>query len=137
MESLSSLTSLDFSFNNIQTIAGNLFEKLINLQKLNLSRNKLSELTKWISNLVRVKVLDLSQNEISFINFDQLSNLNSLKERLNDNITGNFPAPLNSFRSLNYLSLQGNNMKIFHFVSFPYLKFMDILDNEIESIDFQ
>ena len=67
---LTSLETLDLSFNSFSILLNNTFDTLINLQVLNLSNNKLSVWKPNLSNLINLELLDLSYNNFQTLSED-------------------------------------------------------------------
>ena len=64
--SLSTLESLNLTGNNIEKIEANPFPKDSALQHLYLDKNKLSSFPPWIFSLRKIKLIDLSSNQLTF-----------------------------------------------------------------------
>ena len=63
-----SLKELDFSQNDLHSLPKESFENLTSIEKLDLSKNILKTIDLNILNLKKLEVLDLSSNQISFLN---------------------------------------------------------------------
>jgi Leucine-rich repeat (LRR) protein len=80
MFAISTLETLDVSFNDIAQIGSNVFENAANLTTLNLSNNNISVIEKYMfASLTSLQILDLSYNQIVAVNPSALSTLKSLK----------------------------------------------------------
>ncbi|XP_073125315.1 receptor-like protein EIX2 [Henckelia pumila] len=109
-----SLTSIDFSFNNI-IVLGSAFENQIFLEHLDLSNNNLEGgIPKFLGNMSNLVYLDLSSNSLMLPLSEIMSNFSGSVEKnlkhldLSDNmITGSLP-DFSKFSSLNALVLRGN-----------------------------
>lgn len=69
-----------FKFNQIEYLEKGCFSGLVNLKKLNISKNELKKLDEnQFEELDRLEMLDLKNNEIEFLEKGCFSGLNSLK----------------------------------------------------------
>nr|ABB21160.1 variable lymphocyte receptor A [Eptatretus stoutii] len=80
--SLSSLTFLDLSYNQLQTLPVGVFDHLVNLDKLYLRQNQLRSLPRGVfDSLTKLTYLTLSENQLQSLPhgvFDQLNDLKTL-----------------------------------------------------------
>lgn len=91
MFAISTLQTLDVSFNCIAQIGSNVFEKAASLTTLNLSNNNISEIEKHtFASLTSLQILDLSYNQVVVVH----------------------PFALATLKSLNWLSLSWNQQEM-------------------------
>ncbi|CAG5122431.1 unnamed protein product [Candidula unifasciata] len=77
LEAFASVTYIDMSFNNLSNIDSNLFIKTLHVLYLNISHNSLTE-APVVSQLLQMRLLDMSYNRIAHLNSSLLSELGSL-----------------------------------------------------------
>lgn len=134
-----SVMQLDFSNGEIETIESNALEGFTLLRELNLSYNKLKSVPNAILVLPSLKVLDISNNNVT--NSDNLkipskSNLSVLKLR------GNYLVNLNSFSLSSYPKLlhldlsQCSLVRIFSdsFNNCKFLEYLDLSHNHLKTL---
>ena len=127
LNDLSALQTLDLSHNKLENISG-LFKNIPYLQQLILTDNRLHNIPSDLA-LPQLKLLDLSQNLIRNVDdvFKELSNLIHLS--LQDNIIDYLPAdrfqPLQNIEELN---LQNNLIKDIHDKAFAGLSNLKIIN---------
>nr|ABK88278.1 toll-like receptor [Carcinoscorpius rotundicauda] len=79
-QNLINIKSLQISNNQFKTVPEDIFQPLSNLENLDLGSNKLARLPKYLfSNLSKLKRLYLYNNQLSFLPNDIFNNLNSLE----------------------------------------------------------
>lgn len=150
IENMALLSKLDFSYNQIKNIKSTMFTNTTNLVELNLKHNKLNsfrgfhdkendnkEENSSAEDFPKLKILDLSQNEISYVfpnsfeNFEQLWFLD-----LSSNRFTLFPTEfLKNCKNLRFISLKQNKMKNLNemnFSNFPHLMKVDLSQNGLE-----
>lgn len=81
-KSLSNLRKLSLKFNDIQTFERETLSLVTKLLYLDLSYNSLQKIPNEIKQLRRLKYLDLSDNDITYIDTDDLSGLTNLQTLL-------------------------------------------------------
>ncbi|OQX96266.1 MAG: hypothetical protein B6I24_11695 [Bacteroidetes bacterium 4572_128] len=107
IEKLIYLQHLDLSNNRIIYIAENI-DSLKNLQVLILSGNKITKIPEQIGNLQNLEILILSANKITELT-DSIGNLKKLKVlNLRKNLLKKFPKKLEFLTSLEILNLEHN-----------------------------
>ncbi|XP_062597980.1 toll-like receptor 4 [Saccostrea cucullata] len=79
-QNLRMLTSLNLTRNRIAHLPANIFRNLIYLENLNLSFNSLSTFTLPLENMVNLKYLDLSNNQISTMNKTTRTTLDAISK---------------------------------------------------------
>jgi Leucine-rich repeat (LRR) protein len=109
MFAISTLTTLDVSFNFIAQIESNVFENAVNLTTLNLSNNNISAIEKQrFESLISLQFLDLSHNQIMSVHPSAL--VKSLKWlSLSWNKLETVPQDLKTLADLQVLHLAGND----------------------------
>ena len=90
--SLSTLALLNLTANNISKIEENPFPKDFSLQELYLGKNKLSSFPPWIFLLRKIKLIDLSSNQLTFEDLDKALNEYRIPDQLEN---GRSPIVLN------------------------------------------
>ena len=94
---LTSLISLDLSYNFISVLVSETFESQVNLRELRLSNNELSIWEPNMTNLIHLELLDLSYNKLTTLSETTKLTLNELeahpeyrtKEHISLNLEGN------------------------------------------------
>lgn len=101
---------LDLSFNRIEHI-GDSLRNLVNLEKLYLSSNKITEI-EGLTNLTKLRVLELGANKISHIHPGSLANQSELRELWlgKNRIENMHELAVFHFPNLEQLSLQANRL---------------------------
>ncbi|KAL4230537.1 hypothetical protein ACF0H5_010919 [Mactra antiquata] len=112
-ERFTSLTTLDISSNGILHIRLHLFQTLLNLERLYIGNNKLSRISFDISQLKKLKYLDLRCNRLETLKMKTLQSLSSLK-----NVTVNLAE--------NCLRCDCNNLKFLDWVFTSNVIFEDL-----------
>ena len=160
-----SLQNLDLSCNELKILPGKIFITQRNLESLNLSDNKIQELTddafsglkrlkrlaiktnklryiknKTFKSLRRLEILDLSENLISEIHHKLFKNLNSLKVlKLHKNHLRIVPSEaFSSASNLIELDLSDNNIIVIESHAFKYLHSLALLNlakNNLSTMD--
>ncbi|MEA5402281.1 leucine-rich repeat domain-containing protein [Arcicella sp. DC2W] len=132
LEKLTNLNSLDLSDNKITDIR--FLEKLTSLKSLDLSDNQITD-NRFFEKLTNLNSLDLSSNKIKSIRFlEKLTNLNSLT-LINNQITD--IRILEKLTNLNFLDLRENQITdIQSLEKLTNLKSLDLSDNLITDISF-
>lgn len=103
---LINLKKLDLSYNKIEELSSNQFAHLKQLEDLYLNGNKIKRLDDWVfSRLVSLQKLDLWNNEIENISISAFENLDNLSELnlLNNKFSNNIN--LDAFRGLKTLEI--------------------------------
>eukprot|EP01116_Phalansterium_solitarium_P008840 TRINITY_DN22807_c0_g1_i1.p1 TRINITY_DN22807_c0_g1~~TRINITY_DN22807_c0_g1_i1.p1 ORF type:complete len:763 (+),score=259.62 TRINITY_DN22807_c0_g1_i1:79-2367(+) len=110
IRNLSNLKILDLSNNWIKTVPPTTFDSLSSLTKLNLSNNKLAELTMSIGFMPQLTDLDLSHNALAMLpaELGRLTLLACLN--LSCNVLAALPSSLGQLESLTELSVCGNKL---------------------------
>uniref|UniRef100_A0A1A9W4E0 LRRCT domain-containing protein n=1 Tax=Glossina brevipalpis TaxID=37001 RepID=A0A1A9W4E0_9MUSC len=110
------LEQLDLSHNAIRTIATTAFESQRSLEYLDISFNSLSDVSISLSNLVNLRSIDLSYNQITQIHAEIVSAWRDVTEiRLSNNLISGLKQ--STFRNL------------------PKLQYLDLSSNEINSME--
>ncbi|XP_061390169.1 protein artichoke [Musca vetustissima] len=108
----SKLEQLDLSRNTIRSIAPAAFEAQKSLEYLDLSSNALSDMSISLANLISLKDIDLSYNQITHINSEVIASWRQVVEiRLSNNLITELKR--GSFRNLlklQYLDLSSNEI---------------------------
>jgi Leucine-rich repeat (LRR) protein len=145
--SLNNLTILSINSNNltilsnnyIYSIDSNSFRRLINLQKLELKRNKINTLDYWLTHLINLAYLDLESNYIPKIKITNLKGLSCLKSlNLKSNLIESIESK--SFETninLKEIYLDNNLIKEINadlFYGIKYLNKISFTNNSILSI---
>lgn len=78
---LVNLTYISLSANDLQKIPMKLFAKCKNVEVIDLSSNKLTQVTFALSDLENLRTLDLSQNNIRILSSVSMNNLNSIPKQ--------------------------------------------------------
>jgi len=113
LESLSKLTHLDLSYNQLNGVLPESLGDLINLTHLDLSINQLSRsIPKSLGNLSNLTYLDLYDNQFSGSIPKSLGNLSNLTylNMSNNQISGSIPESLGNLSHLQYLYLYVNQL---------------------------
>ena len=101
------LTELDLSHNEITRLSETVFEKLSNLEILNLSQNSLDSISFRFSHMTKLRHIDLADNKISRLNWDTITDLISLSQgqhNLTVNLRGNvFECSCQTWTSLQWM----------------------------------
>jgi internalin A len=132
LEKLIVLQSLDISDNRISDIR--FLEKLSSLESLDLSNNRISDI-RFLEELSSLKSLNLSDNQISDIRFlEKLSGLKSLNLSNNQISDIRFLEKLSSLESID---LSNNLISDYQCLKrLKYLEYLDLSINKIEKIQF-
>uniref|UniRef100_A0A147B3N5 Vasorin n=1 Tax=Fundulus heteroclitus TaxID=8078 RepID=A0A147B3N5_FUNHE len=134
----SSTKSLYLFANGIEGIKAEDFDGLVNLEMLDLSQNKLTDLPERVFEpLSSLKNLDLSSNQITYISEKCFQGMPQL-ERLylySNHIENIHPAAFNGLEHLLELKLQGNMLTTLPFLSLPRLLLLDLRFNVLPSLN--
>jgi hypothetical protein len=132
LEKLSGLQSLDLSSNKISDIS--FLEKLMGIKSLDLSYNHISSIS-FIENLKDLESIDLSYNQITDVRFiENLEHLKSLD--LSRNRISNYSF-LKNLKHLEFLDLSGNQISNYGFLeNLVSLKSLDLSRNQISNYSF-
>ena len=132
------LKILDLSYNRIISLLG--FNKLSNLEELNLSNNYVSDdQLNYLSNLHNLTVLNLSNNNLKNDSFVYL--LSSLKYIEKINLSNNNIENVNfceKCETLTQIEIEANKIVTFHITNeniLPNLKLLSLNGNKLENID--
>ncbi|BAZ08233.1 Miro domain-containing protein [Calothrix sp. NIES-4071] len=132
---LVNLQSLDLSFNKLSNISAKIGH-LVNLQSLRLSNNQLSNIPAEIGELVNLQSFDLGFNELSNIpaEIGHLVNLQSLYLRVNQ--LSNIPAEIGELANLQSLDLRDNQLSNIpaEIGELANLQSLDLRDNQLSNI---
>lgn len=138
LEGLADVTHVDISYNNLSVIDSHLFSRTLHISHLNISHNILAE-APVVSQLLEMRVLDLSYNRITHLNSSLLSELGELTTLV---LSGNqitiLPMRLlkscENLRSidLSYNSIQSLDESIFS--STTAVQYIDLSHNQITDI---
>ena len=133
--------SLDLSDQKLSQISADII-KLTNLEKIDISSNPDLDLVQTFDILKQIgslKILWLTDGKIKAIpdNISQLKNLEELW--LDDNELTSFPEPVKQLRNLKYLRLFSNKIKNISFKKqeLPNLTYIDLCYNEFETFPVQ
>ncbi|XP_060554647.1 uncharacterized protein LOC132715632 [Ruditapes philippinarum] len=77
-QSISSLISINLSFNGLKVIPENLFTENRDLELIDFSHNELEQVTFTLKHLYKLKVLNLQYNRIKLLSSLSINNLNSI-----------------------------------------------------------
>lgn len=137
-DEISPLTKNLYLFSNgIETLNTNDFYGMENLEMLDLSQNKLTELPdKVFEPLSSLRNLDLSSNQISYISENSFQGL-VLLERLyiySNHIKAIHPAAFNGMKHLLELKLQGNMLTSIPTLAMPRLLLLDLRFNHLPTL---
>ncbi|XP_039749842.1 protein artichoke-like [Pararge aegeria] len=129
---LNKLELLDLNNNELEIFANERGRGLFSVQTINISRNIITELEEFTSDLQKLQILDISFNKIKKINRSVFINLFSLRELyLNGNrltvVTTNLFAKL---RKISHIDLSRNDFQVVQ------MKMLDHIETQIESISF-
>ena len=130
---LTKLRKLDMSHNKIENLTS-YFYNLINLTYLDLSNNRISSLSEDISKLKKLKYINLNFNNISSLP-KSISNLEDLRSfSITNNRLKSLPESFKRLIKLESLILTNNKLEIFPqvFKSLKNVKRLYISDNPIE-----
>ncbi|CAL4118326.1 unnamed protein product [Meganyctiphanes norvegica] len=136
---LQNLTEFTASVNNIQSIDGEVFNKMKNLHWLDLSYNHLTSLPEYtIKELHQLQFFDISYNSIDLLGLSMFYNITKLKVfNMNYNFISELPN-LESLTELNRLSAPYNRIEsvpsLTHMENLEYLNFNFNEITEIPSI---
>lgn len=127
------VTRLDVSNQFLTEINDYAFQNLDNLVELFLNSNNITFLSsQCLKYLVSLKYIDLSNNQITNINFDKNDLTNLLSLRLKNNLISEIkPEGLASLRSLQFLDISEN--RISHFSSTCFQPLKNLINLEIHS----
>ncbi|XP_054615295.1 vasorin b [Dunckerocampus dactyliophorus] len=129
--------SLYLFANGIEGLSTEDFDGLENLEMLDLSQNKLTELPDRVfETLASLRNLDLSANQITQISEDCFQGM-ALLERLylySNHIKTIHPAAFNGLENLLELKLQGNQLTSLPVLSMPRLLLLDLRFNVIPTL---
>jgi Leucine-rich repeat (LRR) protein len=108
---ISTLETVDLSFNHITQMESNVFENAVNLKTLNLSNNNISAVEGHrLESLASLQILDLSHNQI--VSVDASALVKSLKWlSLSWNELEKVPQAVGALADLQVLELAGNSLK--------------------------
>lgn len=132
------LRILDLSYNRIISLLG--FNKLSNLEELNISNNYISDdQLNYLSNLHNLTVLNISNNNLKNDTFVHL--LSSLKYIDKINLSNNNIENVNfceKCETLTQIEIEANKIITFHIMNekiLPNLKLLSLNGNKLENID--
>lgn len=132
-----STKSLYVFSNGIESLTAEDFEGLKNLEMLDLSQNKLTELPERVfRHLTSLRNLDLSSNQITNISEECFQGM-ALLERLylySNRIKTIHSAAFNGLRHLLELKLQGNELTSLPTISMPELLLLDLRFNTLPTL---
>ncbi|XP_037826410.1 protein artichoke [Lucilia sericata] len=135
----SKLEQLDLSHNNIRSIAPAAFESQKSLEYLDLSGNSLNDMSISLANLINLKDIDLSYNQISHIHSEVVSAWRQVIEiRLSNNLITELKH--GSFRNLlklQYLDLSSNEISVVEpgaLKNLPDLQEFVLADNKLSEL---
>ncbi|XP_061701778.1 vasorin b [Syngnathoides biaculeatus] len=129
--------SLYLFANGIEGLSAQDFDGLENLEMLDLSQNKLTELSDGVFlSLTSLKNLDLSSNQITHISEECFQDM-VLLERLylySNHIKTIHPAAFNGLKNLLELKLQGNRLTSLPVLAMPQLLLLDLRFNVLPTL---
>lgn len=132
-----STKSLYLFSNGIESMTSEDFDGLTNLEMLDLSQNKLTELPESVfAHLTSLRNLDLSSNQITYISEGSFKGM-ALLERLylySNQIETIHPAAFNGLDHMLELKLQGNHLTSLPALSMPQLLLLDLRYNVIPTL---
>lgn len=103
------------------------------INRLTLSNLNLKEIPDLIYELLKLELLDISKNQISFIS-EKITNLTFLKVlRANDNNLTELPSYIFNIKNLVYLNLQNNKLSTIYFKK-SNIKFLYLSHNNLTCI---
>ncbi len=110
ISNVQNLNFLNISSNRLENITKTI-GKLVNLKTLNLNNNKLHELPEEVGNLTNLEVFTFDQNKISILpeNFKNLNSIIYLSFKHNN--FNEFPIVITNFKNLRHLDMQANKIK--------------------------
>lgn len=133
------LVSVDFAFRDssvtVDTLAYN-FSKLPDLELLSLISCRLRDVPEAVTNLKRLKYLNLSQNRITVLS-SNIGRLDSLIELdLSQNRVESLPSELSNLQHLEELNLYDNKLKVFplRICQLSSLRELDFRYNDIKTL---
>jgi len=133
IEKLSSLKILNLSRNKLEEVSS--IFSLLSLESLNLSNNEISNIPKDISKLKVLETLDLSQNKLNKVpdifDFHALKSLN-----LSNNEISNIPKDISKLKVLETLDLSQNKLEALPdiFNHFVFMKNLDLSGNNLTEL---
>ncbi|KAK5604453.1 hypothetical protein CRENBAI_016972 [Crenichthys baileyi] len=134
----SSIKNLYLFANGIEGIKAEDFNGLVNLEMLDLSQNKLTDLPERVFEpLSSLKNLDLSSNQIRYISEECFHGMPQL-ERLylySNHIETIHPAAFNGLEHLLELKLQGNMLTTLPLLTLPRLLLLDLRFNVLPTLN--
>jgi Leucine-rich repeat (LRR) protein len=102
---------LDLSFNRLTQIPDALFLQLVNIQRLNLSNNTLSNIPQTIGSCLQLRQLFLDSNQLSSLP-EELCSLPRLEKlTLHNNTLRHLPAALGKLNDLKSLTVNNNSLE--------------------------
>jgi len=139
LEQMENLAYLDLSSNEIANIRPEALFNDTNLVEILLQKNKLNSFKGLVGPFDRLRNLNLSNNEISYVyptSFESFTELWNLD--LSNNRFTLFPTDfIKTCQELRYIGLSKNqikNLNEMHFSNFPHLRALDLADNLIEYV---
>ncbi|KAM9451524.1 uncharacterized protein Hap1MRO34_021817 [Clarias gariepinus] len=139
LDPCSNLTELDFGDNEISTISAPIFEGLTQLKKIYLKVNKLTEVNNSFRNLLMLEYLDLSRNRISDLTCTDFANLTQLNTLYlySNKISKLFKCVFKDLNNLEILKM-GTNKLLKIDIAFkqglPSLKYLQVTYNKLSTI---
>ena len=132
--------NLDLSYSNIDFIPEGIFDKLVNLEIININNNNISSLPEGIfDKLVKLEYLNISENKLTSLPegiFDKLVNLEIINIS-NNNLTSLPEGIFDKRVNLEYLDISNNNLTSLPeeiFDNLVNLEYLNISDNKLTSL---